>query len=72
MTDKPIREVVKEDRATIEKRGGYRGGQPASAVAPPPNIPTGSIIPAEMSTAQQGSNSTQSEGGSNVAPKEQA
>jgi hypothetical protein len=70
MPAEPIREVVKLERVTIEKRGGYRGGEPASAVAPPPNIPTGSIIPAEMSTTQQGNNSTPSSGSSSAAAKE--
>jgi hypothetical protein len=69
MTDKPIREVIIQDPVIIEKRGGYRGGDPASSVAPPPNIPTGSVIPAEMSTVQQGNNPTQGEGSSKAAPQ---
>jgi len=68
MPDQPIREVVKQERATIEKRGGYRGGEPASAVAPPPNIPTGSVVPAEMSAVEQSNNSTQSGGSASTAP----
>lgn len=70
MPHKPIREVIRNEPATIEKRGGYRGGEPASSVAPPPNIPTGAVIPAEMSAVQQGNSSTQSEG--NASKKLQA
>lgn len=33
-------------KVRIEKRGGYRGGLPASAVGPPPKTPSGTATPA--------------------------
>jgi hypothetical protein len=68
--DRPIREIVKDDRATVEKRGGYRGGEPASRVPPPLHIPTGSVIPAEPATSLQTNNPAQSENNPGSAAQE--
>lgn len=34
-----------DGRVRMEKRGGYSGGLPASAVAPPPKTPSGTAGP---------------------------
>jgi hypothetical protein len=63
MPDRPIRRIIeKQQEPILERRGGYRGGRPATEVGPPPEVPSGSVLPPATQTSSQ--TSTTSDGSS--------
>jgi hypothetical protein len=66
MTDRPIREVRPQE-PVIKERNGYRGGAEAATVMPPPDVPTGSLLPQTQQAPAQ-PQTTQKAHSQSIAP----